>query len=263
MLKKASVIVVIMVLGVQALHAGKGKIRVASDMQGAYVYVDGKKKAMTGEGFTSILLEEGEHIVKVEYVHGSGLSALRQEKKIFVGGDSSIKLRFKLINSGSVLTKKGIVLKKNKERKRTRDEKDGRWRNEHNILIDNKLKVMWQDEQYTKKENEAYYDNVNYVKVGFWKYAREYCTELSLNNYKDWYLPSIEQLKSLYEYSDKLVNLSEASYISTTPDIKDANKRMRINGDKSHNIGIDTVSITDEDTFSWAPSYIRCVRDMK
>ena len=51
---------------VTSLYAGKGKIRVSSKPSGAYIYVDGKKKAMTGEGFTSILLEEGEHIIKVE-----------------------------------------------------------------------------------------------------------------------------------------------------------------------------------------------------
>lgn len=54
------------------LYAGKGKVRVASDVQGAYIYVDGKKKEMTGERFTSILLEEGEHNIKVEKVKDDG-----------------------------------------------------------------------------------------------------------------------------------------------------------------------------------------------
>ena len=48
-----------------SLYAGQGKLRVSSEPSGAYVYVDGKKKAMTGEGFTSILLEEGDHNIKV------------------------------------------------------------------------------------------------------------------------------------------------------------------------------------------------------
>ena len=85
-----------MVLGVSALHAGKGKLRVASDQQGAYVYVNGKKKAMTGEGFSSILLEEGEYTIKVvkpidEYFEYT------QSKQVFVGEDTSVKLTFQLV----------------------------------------------------------------------------------------------------------------------------------------------------------------------
>ena len=84
-----------------SLYAGKGKIRIACDKEGAYIYVDGKKKAMTGEGFTSILLEEGEHMVRVEKVDSgyipTGDWILQEEKNIFVGEDTSTKLSFSLI----------------------------------------------------------------------------------------------------------------------------------------------------------------------
>ena len=77
------------------LYAGKGKIRVASDMQGAYVYVDGKKKAMTGEGFSSILLEEGDYTIKVVKPKDKYMGYMA-EKRVFVGEDTSTKISFKL-----------------------------------------------------------------------------------------------------------------------------------------------------------------------
>lgn len=100
-----------------SLHAGKGKVRIASDHEGAYIYVDGKKKAMTGEGFTSILLEEGEHTIRVEKkldnrYFPAGDWILKEEQNIFVGGDTSIKLKFD--NLKKVLSQKGIInIKKN------------------------------------------------------------------------------------------------------------------------------------------------------
>jgi len=100
MKKQWQMVLVALVLATGSLYAGKGKIRVAADQQGAYVYVDGKKKAMTGEGFTSILLEEGEHTVKVEKPIDENYVYV-QSKKVFVGEDTSTKLTFKL---GKILT---------------------------------------------------------------------------------------------------------------------------------------------------------------
>lgn len=84
------------------LYAGKGKIRVASDMQGAYVYVDGKKKAMTGEGFSSILLEEGDYTIKVVKPKDKYMGYMA-EKRVFVGEDTSTKISFKLQLQARVL----------------------------------------------------------------------------------------------------------------------------------------------------------------
>ena len=95
MTKKLSTATLVLLLAVSSLYAGKGKIRVASDHQGAYVYVDGKKKAMTGEGFSSILLEEGEYTIKVVKSKNKYMGYLA-EKKVFVGEDTSVKLSFKL-----------------------------------------------------------------------------------------------------------------------------------------------------------------------
>ena len=78
----------VLLLMVSSLYAGKGKVRIAADKEGAYIYVDGKKKAMTGEGFTSVLLEEGEHTIKVAKPKDKYYEYSAQ-KKVFVGEDTS------------------------------------------------------------------------------------------------------------------------------------------------------------------------------
>jgi hypothetical protein len=42
------------------------------------------------------------------------------------------------------------------------------------------------------------------------------CDNLILNDYNDWYLPSINELKKLYENSDKIENIKAGDYCSST-----------------------------------------------
>ena len=47
---KSKILWCVIPLVVTGAWAGNGKVRIASDANGAFVYVDGKKKAMIGEG---------------------------------------------------------------------------------------------------------------------------------------------------------------------------------------------------------------------
>ena len=158
MTKRFSVVILALVLGVSTLYAGKGKVRIASNQQGAYVYVDGKKKAMTGEGFTSILLESGEYTVKVikpideKYEYA-------QSKKVFVGEDTSMKLSFKLKKQMSV---KGKALQAKADVAKMK-----RWQRSGEIVTDTKLGLMWQDNSKAKSTKKK------------WKSAKNYCQNLS------------------------------------------------------------------------------------
>ncbi|SHN92583.1 hypothetical protein BHECKSOX_1103 [Bathymodiolus heckerae thiotrophic gill symbiont] len=72
-----------------------GKLRISSDRAGAYIYINGRKKAMTSdEGYTSILLAEGEYKVKVEKVTDEWIYSKTRE--VFLGADISINLKFNL-----------------------------------------------------------------------------------------------------------------------------------------------------------------------
>ena len=75
--------------------ADAGKLRISADKAGAYIYINGDKKGMTGdEGYTNILLAEGEYKVKIEKITDEWVYT--KTRNIFVGADSSVKLSFNL-----------------------------------------------------------------------------------------------------------------------------------------------------------------------
>jgi hypothetical protein len=166
-------------LMVSGLYADKGKIRIAADQQGAYVYVDGKKKAMTGEGFSSILLEEGEHTITVtkpideRYEYSAS-------QKVFVGEDTSTKLSFTL---KQVLTAEGKALQA-----KTDASKLARWTRSGEKVTDTQLGLVWQDDSSAASTKKS------------WQDAQSYCTNLSLGGYSDWRLPNYDELLSIVDY---------------------------------------------------------------
>ena len=178
---------------VTSLYAGKGKLRVSSEPSGAYVYVDGKKKAMTGEGFTSILLEEGEHVVRVVKLESQEYQKYAQ-KNIFIGTDSSMKIMFKLEKMEPTSSYREILAKKHIL-------KLHRWKRIGKTVIDTQLNLIWQDNMSTKiiKRN--------------WKNAKKYCSNLSLEGYNDWKLPTVNQL-------DSIRDIDNASNVVSIPAFK-------------------------------------------
>jgi TPR repeat protein len=90
-------LLVLFLVNMTLVYAGKGTLRIASDMKDAYVYIDDSKRAMIGEGYTTLLLEEGEYMVKVEKTSDDNATIYRQSKKVFIGADVSVKFRFELL----------------------------------------------------------------------------------------------------------------------------------------------------------------------
>jgi len=84
------------------------------------------------------------------------------------------------------------------------------------IFIDNSTNLIWQDETYTKEEKNASDEDFRYGKVNTWGGAIIYCNNLSYAGYKDWYLPNSEQLKDLYIQKDKLINVEDDLYWSSS-----------------------------------------------
>lgn len=74
---------------------GKGQIGIATDIEDALIYVNGKKKASAGEGYTIIRLPEGDYKIKVEKPSDDGQWIYRGTKDVFIGEDTSIKITIK------------------------------------------------------------------------------------------------------------------------------------------------------------------------
>ncbi|MEA2017561.1 MAG: DUF1566 domain-containing protein, partial [Campylobacterota bacterium] len=56
------------------------------------------------------------------------------------------------------------------------------------IVYDNNLNVMWQDTNITTASNS-------------WQDAMDYCANLSLGGFTDWYLPSVQELNNIFDKS--------------------------------------------------------------
>lgn len=70
------------------------------------------------------------------------------------------------------------------------------------------------------------YDNTNTIvkAVGSGNYAAKACFDLALYGYSDWVLPSIDELKILYQQKDILKNFVPYSYWSSTESDNDGAK---------------------------------------
>ncbi|MBL0687090.1 MAG: DUF1566 domain-containing protein [Sulfurospirillum sp.] len=89
--------------------------------------------------------------------------------------------------------------------------------NNNSTITDNATTLMWQNEDYDKKDN--------------WKDANDYCTDLNLSNKSDWRLPTIAELMSIVDLNktnsptidDIFTNTDKHSYWSSTTDANNNN----------------------------------------
>ncbi len=169
-------VVVLLVFFATALYGeGKGKLRISSDQEGAYIYIDGTKRAMTGVGFTTILLDEGEHKVKIIKEIDS-FCQYTTEQSVFVGADTSVKLYYKL--------------KKEKVGSSVQDEEIlTRWiKMPDGTVQDTKWSLSWEDTISGAKKTLT------------WEEAKGYCETIFLNGHDDWRLPTYHELLSIVHY---------------------------------------------------------------
>jgi len=73
------------------------------------------------------------------------------------------------------------------------------------VYLDYEKHLMWQDDINAKEVRKN------------WDSAREYCENLTLGGYSDWYLPNKENLENLYRQQAYLVNKVSSGYWSSTP----------------------------------------------
>lgn len=83
-------LLIVLAISLSMVYAGQGKVLIESSKQDAYIYVDGKKKAMTGTKPTVISLEEGDHTIEVKKADEEWIYS--GKKDIFIGADTETQI---------------------------------------------------------------------------------------------------------------------------------------------------------------------------
>jgi len=115
--------------------------------------------------------------------------------------------------------------------------------------------LMWQDEPYTQKEKKAYF-NYSYRKVQTWQGAKDYCKNLTLAGYDDWYLPNIDELKSIIDegrdpqIKKEFKNFTSSVYWSSSSSVSVSSYALYV----TFSFG------TSHGDFKTINNYVRCVR---
>ena len=85
------------------------------------------------------------------------------------------------------------------------------------VVVDNETGLMWQDNNEAKSVKKS------------WESAKDYCQELELDGYGDWFLPTHEQLQTITDKSRNkpavksiFVNVASSYYWSSSPAVSDS-----------------------------------------
>ena len=164
-------------------------------MSGLTIYIDENKKGVAGEGQTSIILDEGNHHIKVIGYTNDGEWYYQGEKDIYIGSD--MKVNISIIPKKNPTKKRNARLLKAKlllEKKQNQLKKfyqENYSRVTPNTVLNKSNGLMWQD---SKDGNEV---QANY------RSALSVCSNLVLDNYDDWRLPSLKELSTTVDYNFK------------------------------------------------------------
>ena len=216
-------IALIMSIILAGCFKGEGQIDIYSNVQNATIYVDGDKKGMTGDGYTTIILEEGDHKIRI-FKEKDKEWYYEGIQDVFVSASSSVKI--KIITDEKPTEFRLEKLVKEKKEERFAGKKIERQKLAHEfglssypigIYLDKETKLMWQDNSDAKTIQKK------------WKDAKSYCETLTIGEYSDWHLPEYDELLSIVDYSkhnptikDGFKNVASDSYWSSSEHASDS-----------------------------------------
>ena len=74
----------------------------------------------------------------------------------------------------------------------------------NDVYVENNTNLMWQDQAYTNQEDAAYKREHSHGKAGSWKHAMRYCQSLDYAGYRDWRLPTADELSHMHRHFGQL-----------------------------------------------------------
>jgi len=172
----------VLIFVASTLMAKEGKVMIHYKGEDATLYVDGNKSVKLTKEITPLMLEEGDHVLKVVKSINSECEK-HGEKKVYVSPSGSLKVMFKFEKKLEPTEAYRKVLDKKDSIKLQRFH-----RTKNNIVHDTKLRLVWQDDEYPSRSKK----DLNR--------AKEYCKELEFSTFDDWRLPTYEELLTIVDY---------------------------------------------------------------
>lgn len=133
------------------------------------------------------------------------------------------------------------------------------------VYYDTKNKLMWQDNNEVMNIQKPYVTRDNFSSGKYTKLngdtAYSYCNNLVLNNFEDWRLPTIKELKELNKIQDNLsFNKRGTYYWSSTYNPKESIKNRSIM--VGHDMSLKS-PLWERSLIVGNYTNIRCVRNIK
>ncbi len=86
------------------------------------------------------------------------------------------------------------------------------------VYVDRARGLMWQDAPYTSEEERAFHRHRSFGKAGTHAYAVRYCANLDYAGYRDWRLPSADELADRHrEPGDQFTYTADGDFWTVTP----------------------------------------------
>jgi len=86
------------------------------------------------------------------------------------------------------------------------------------VYVDRDTDLMWQDAPYTDAEDGAYAKNRSVNKAGTWNHAVNYCRRLNYAGYRDWRLPTADELMEIHHHPGQYFSyFRDKDFWSSTP----------------------------------------------
>ena len=135
----------------------------------------------------------------------------------------------------------------------------------NNVYIDTNNNLMWQDNRDVITIQKPYVTRDTFSSGKYTKLngdtAYSYCNNLVLNNFEDWRLPTIEELKELNKIQDNLsFNKRGTYYWSSTYNPRDSIKNRSVM--VGHDMSLKS-PLWDRSLIVGNYTNVRCVRDIK
>jgi len=86
------------------------------------------------------------------------------------------------------------------------------------VYVEEDAHLMWQDQKYSDREDGAYKREYSYGKAGTWQHAMHYCQRLDYAGYRDWRLPTSEELLHVHRIVGEVFHYARGNdFWTSTP----------------------------------------------